>query len=232
MNATHYGCSASRNKGESVCTNRKTIAKEKLESAVLGALQTHLLRADLVDTFCQEYAQHLNELRAAQHSKRRGRAAELHRLKKRREQVIQSIYNDIDPRMIREESKYIADRMEQLELEESRDQDAPPPKPLVHPTMAKRYRKEVENLRKALEGECNSGEATEHLRALIGKIKLTPEQGRKDLRIDLHGDLAGILTIASQKQARPGKTTDLGASGPNKIALVAGAGFEPATFGL
>jgi len=46
--------------------------------------------------------------------------------------------------------------------------------------------------------------------------------GRKELRIDLHGDLAGILQIASQKQVRPGNKT---ISGPNKIALVAGAGF-------
>lgn len=124
-----------------------------MEGAVLGALQTHLMRADLIETFCEEYAQHLNELRAAQDSKRRSRAAELRRLEKRRDQVIQPIYNDIDPRMIRAESKYIANRMEELELEEARDQDAPPPKPLVHPTMAKRYRQEVENLRRALELE-------------------------------------------------------------------------------
>ena len=46
--------------------------------------------------------------------------------------------------------------------------------------------------------------------------------GRDQLRIDLHGGLTGILQIASQKQVRPGNTLD---SGPNKIALVAGAGF-------
>ena len=95
--------------------------------------------------------------------------------------------------------------------------------------MAKRYRSEVENLRKALESQEARAEASEHLRGLIGKIVLTPQSGPKDLRIDLHGDLAGILQIASQKQARPGNKT---ISGPNKIALVAGAGFEPATFGL
>ena len=59
------------------------------------------------------------------------------------------------------------------------------------------------------------------MRALFGKIVITPESGRKDLRIDLHGDLAGILQIASQKQIRPGILD----SGPNKIALVAGAGL-------
>ncbi len=146
--------------------------------------------------------------------------------------MIASIYNGIDPRMIKDESKYVADRLEELEAEESQHQDEPPPKPLVHRTMAERYRQEVEYLRQALERDDSQGEATEHLRGLIGKIVLTPDPGREDLRIDLHGDLDGILTIATQKKVRPGKTLDLSASGPNKIALVAGAGFEPATFGL
>ncbi|MBT8108100.1 MAG: recombinase family protein [Gammaproteobacteria bacterium] len=229
INTTHYGCSATRDKGESVCTNRKTIAKDALEGAVLTALQTHLMREDLVETFCQEYAQHLNELRAAQHRAQRAKKAELRRLKKRQEQVIQSIYNGVDARMIKDESKYIADRLEELEAEESQQQEQPPLKPLVHPAMANRYRQEVENLKEALNRKNARAEASEHLRALIGKIVLTPESGRDELRIDLHGDLAGILQIASQKQARPGNKN---VSGPNKIALVAGAGFEPATFGL
>ena len=220
INTTHYGCSASRNKGESVCTNRKTIAKDTLEGAVLTALQTHLLREDLVETFCQEYAQHLNELRTAQHRAQRAKKAELRQLKKRQEQIIQSNYNGVDARMIKDESKYIADRLEELEAEESQQQEQPPPKPLVHPAMANRYREEVENLKEALNRKNARAEASEHLRALIGKIVLTPESGRDELRIDLHGDLAGILQIASQKQARPGNKN---VSGPNKIALVAGA---------
>ncbi len=229
INTTHYGCSASRNKGDSVCANRKTIARVYLEDAVLRALQTHLMRDDLVETFCQEYAQHLNELRTAQHKAQRAKEAELRRLKKRQEQVIQSIYNGVDARMIKDESKYIADRLEELEAEESQQQEQPPPKPLVHPAMANRYREEVENLKEALNRKNARAEASEHLRGLIGKIVLTPESGRDELRIDLHGDLAGILQIASQKRVRPGNET---ISGPNKIALVAGAGFEPATFGL
>ena len=232
INTTHYGCSASRNKGDSVCANRKTIARVYLEDAVLRALQTHLMRDDLVETFCQEYAQHLNELRATQYNAQRSKEAEQRRLEKRREHLIESICNGIDPRLVKKEAKYVADRLEELEAEESLNQDKPPSKPLVHPTMANRYRKEVENLRQALDRKDARAEASEHLRGLIGKIVLTPEPGREDLRIDLHGDLAGILQIASQKQARPGKTLDLSAPGPNKIALVAGAGFEPATFGL
>ena len=132
--------------------------------------------------------------------------------------------------MIKDKSRYVADRLEELKTEKSQRQDQPPaPKPLSPPAMENRYRKEVENLKQALDRNDARAEASEHLRGLIEKIVLTPEPRRDQLRIDLHGDLAGILQIASQKQVRPGNTLD---SGPNKIALVAGAGFEPATFGL
>ena len=96
----------------------------------------------------------------------------------------------------------------------------------MHPAIARRYPGELENLRNALDRKDGRSEAAEHLRALIDKIVLTPEKRREDLRIDLHGDLAGILSIASYKQARRGNAANSNVSGPNKIALVAGAGFD------
>jgi DNA invertase Pin-like site-specific DNA recombinase len=225
ISATHYGCSAARNKGKSVCGNRKTIAKEKLEGAVLSALQKHLMREDLVEVFCQEYLDQLNKLRAERDRAQRSRIAEKKRLEKEADTLIQAIKDGIDTRMVKGPLKRISDRLDELEAETERDRVSKSPKPLVHPAMAKRYRQEVENLRKALENQDARTEAADHLRELIGKIVLTPEPGRDDLRIDLHGDLAGILQIASQKKARPGKTLDSSASGPSTIALVAGVRF-------
>ena len=60
-----YGCSSARNKGQSVCTNKNTIKRSVLEGKVLNALQSHLMRDDLVQGFCYEYARHMNALRAA-----------------------------------------------------------------------------------------------------------------------------------------------------------------------
>ncbi len=232
INTTHYGCSASRNKGDSVCTNRKTIARGRLEGAVLASLQTHLMRDDLVEVFCEEYASQMNTLRAERDRAHTAHIAEKNRLEQYLESLAEAIGNGIDLKVIKGPSDRAVARLDELQELIAAYQYGEPPKPLVHPTMANRYRKEVENLRQALDRKDARAEASEHLRGLIGKIVLTPEPGRKDLRIDLHGDLAGILQIASQKQARPGKTLDLSVSGPNKIALVAGAGFEPATFGL
>ena len=85
-------------------------------------------------------------------------------------------------------------------------------------------------------------EAREHVRGLIEKIVLTPTQSRKELSVDLYGDLAGILRIASkgnsmesaaQKSRRPVKNVvnDNLLNEPS-IQVVAGKGFEPMTFGL
>jgi site-specific DNA recombinase len=81
------------------------------------------------------------------------------------------------------------------ELERVLTEAAEPP-PLLHPEMATFYREQVAALHSALgdtEG-ADRAEAAERVRSLVGKIVLTPEDGR--LVIDVHGDLAGILAIA------------------------------------
>ena len=74
-------------------------------------------------------------------------------------------------------------------------------------------------------------QAADIIRKLVDKIVLMPvtdEEGRKTLSIDLHGHLAGILSLAT-KAKRP-----LGESGlpVEYMKLVAGGGFEPPTFRL
>ncbi len=50
-----------------------------------------------------------------------------------------------------------------------------------------------------LNPEETRAEAAGLLRSLIDKIVLKPQENGKEYAIDLHGDLAGILTIASVK---------------------------------
>ncbi|MES9830241.1 MAG: hypothetical protein ABW201_18435 [Candidatus Thiodiazotropha sp.] len=45
-----------------------------------------------------------------------------------------------------------------------------------------------------------NGEARVIVRSLIEKIMLTPAKGKKDLSLDLYGDLAGILAVATQEK--------------------------------
>ena len=101
--------------------------------------------------------------------------------------------------------------------------DAPPP--LLHPEMADLYRQKVTTLAEALEQPETRTEATEALRGLVDAIILTPDEGA--LRIELKGNLAAMLSAATNTKRSP-ETGDLSL----QVSMVAGAGFEPATFGL
>jgi site-specific DNA recombinase len=71
----------------------------------------------------------------------------------------------------------------------------------------------------------NNSVLVEALRGLIDAITLIPEQGV--LRIELTGNQAAMLGATVQSKRSP-ETGDL----LLQVSMVAGAGFEPATFGL
>jgi hypothetical protein len=82
--------------------------------------------------------------------------------------------------------------------------------------MADVYRRKVEELAAALQRPDTRLEASETLRGLIDSIVLSPEGGQ--LRIELRGNLAAMLTAAPQKRRSP-DTGDL----LMPVQLVAGA---------
>ena len=96
---------------------------------------------------------------------------------------------------------------------------------LLHPRMADVYREKVTSLCHALEQEEERAGAADAIRGLIEPILLEPDGDQ--LKITLKGDLAGMLSAAKDSKRSP-ETGDL----MLQIKLVAGAGFEPATFGL
>jgi hypothetical protein len=89
---------------------------------------------------------------------------------------------------------------------------------LLHPNMGAEYRKQVAALAQVLNREENRGEAADILRSFVDRIELRPNQ-QGMLEIDLHGDLAGILTLAGKK-ARPLDQDDLSVQ---QVKVVAGA---------
>ena len=60
----------------------------------------------------------------------------------------------------------------------------------------------------------------------IDEIVLVPEGG--ELKVELRGDLAGILSLCSASKSPSG----LSPEGLSQVKLVAGGGFEPPTFRL
>ena len=92
----------------------------------------------------------------------------------------------------------------------------------LHPQLADLYRRKVDDLHAALNREDTRAEASEAIRALIDEIRLVPEDG--ELKIELFGELAALAGLANKNP----RSDDRGL----QLTLVAGAGFEPATFRL
>ncbi len=161
---------------------------------------------------------------------------ELGRVQTQIAKLIQALKDGVPASVVKDE--LIALEAQQTDLRSRLDRANEPP-PLLHPNMADLYRQKVTELAEALAREESRVGAAEALRGLIDCITLTPDGG--ELRIELQGNLAAMLRAAeAQSAAKPMTVGGLlvdGARSPDdddlvQIMMVAGAGFEPATFGL
>jgi len=171
------------------------------------------MRQDFFDEFCREFAKEMNRLRMEQRAGLTSAQRELARIEARRKKLVESIMEGVPGAQVKDELIAIGDRKEVLTKQlETANQ----PAPLLHPSMADLYRTKVEDLAAALQREDTRLEASEMLRGLIDAIVLMPEKGQ--LRIELRGNLAAMLTAAQQTKRSP-ETGDLLVP----VQLVAGA---------
>jgi site-specific DNA recombinase len=215
-------CFGAREKG--TCDNRLTIRRDEVEARVLKALEEKLLRQDLFDEFCEEFTREMNRLRMEHRASLSAAAREIERLDARRKKLIEMVMEGVAPSVVKDELNANAARLEQLEAQLAATEEPPP---LLHPEMARIYRTKVRELAKALQEPESRSEATEALRGLVDAIVLTPNPSGDALQIELKGNLAAMLGATVQSKRSP-ETDDLSL----QVSLVAGAGFEPATFGL
>ena len=213
VSANHYGCSTARNKG--TCDNRLTVRQDELEGLVLAALQSRLMDPALLEEFCTEYTRHLNVLRNEKNASLIVAKAELTKLAKERENLIQAIKDGVPASEIKDDLARITARREELEelLDGTKEEPV-----LLHPGMAGHYRKQIARLAAALNDDENRAEAADLIRSLVDRIVLTPNDQDK-LDISLFGDLAGILSMATNKD-RPLDKSD---PSVQQVKMVAGA---------
>src|SRR5262245_37111378 len=164
----------------------------------------------------------MNRLRMEHRATLTAAEREIDRIEGRRKKLVEMVMEGVPPSEVKGELTANAARREELKAKLAAA-DAPPP--LLHPEMADLYRQKVTTLAQALEQPETRTEATEALRGLVDAIILTPADS--ELRIELKGNLAAMLSAATNAKRSP-ETGDLSL----QVEMVAGAGFEPATFGL
>ena len=222
ISAELVGCSTARNKG--TCENRTNIRRDVLEQRVLDALRHHLMEPELFAEFCEEFTREMNRVRSAGRHSIEVAQAEVKKIDRDLDMLVDMILRG--GAADRLNAKMLVMEQRKRELEERLAQATEPP-PLLHPEMASYYRRQVGSLHELLRDghPAERLAATDILRSLISAIVLRPSD--ESLEIDVQGDLAGILEVASNA-----KSPAVLRAGLSQVELVAGTGFEPVTFRL
>jgi site-specific DNA recombinase len=221
ISASLFGCATARNKG--TCDNRLNMRREVLEETVLGGLKERLMDPAMFTVFEREFSEEIRRLNAERSIDKGKVRSDLDRTAHQIERLVMAIADGADAVALNTKIKELEQCQTDLRqvLEEATD-----PEPLLHPNLAGLYREKVVGLRDALYEINGRDEAFEKVRSLIEKIVLTPVEG--ELRIDLHGELAGILSLCNDSK----KPTSPSERRAEQVKMVAGVGFEPTTFRL
>ena len=220
--ARHFGCTAARTKGATVCSNRLTIRDDVLENTVITAMRDRLMDPDVFRVFAEEFVTEWNKAQAEATAGIAGKQAELGRIDDELKRLVDAVAKGTLPdQIVKERADACLARKAQLDLELA---SAEKPAPRLHPHLPELYRERVASLAAALAVE-DATAARDQLRTLIEEITLEPENGR--LRVQVRGELGAILRIADVAMA-----SDEDEQKTRQVKLVAGTGFEPVTFRL
>ena len=220
----HYGCSRARNQG--TCDNRLSIRRDVVEARVLDGLRQHLMQPEAVKLFVEAFNTEMAHLWSERHGQRLAQEQELARLQTRIDKTVDAIIDG-------NRSQEIKDRLAQQEARKAELSaalaDPAEPMPALHPGIADAYARKVDNLAAALNNPAIRQEASEAIRTLIQEVRLIPGGGT--LQIELFGELAALLALCT-RHTREHPRGDARVLDDVQVTLVAGAGFEPATFRL
>ena len=218
----YYGCSASRNKG--TCSNRLTIKRTDLEDRVLSGLQDQLLHPDLIAEFVKAYQEEHNRLSAQISVDEAKTKRELAQVTRKIDRIVDAIAEGMFHESMKAKLDTLEARKRDLEADLANVEPAAPV--MLHPNLSDVYRNKVANLTEALNDPATKAEATTIIRSLLESIRLVPNPSGT-LDIELVGELAGLLSLGAPQNEQ----SRLAAASCSTL-MVAGAGFEPATFRL
>ena len=219
-----YGCSNHVMNGS--CANGRGIRRTVIEERVLAGLREKLMAPEAAAEAMRAWAEETNRLNRERRASSEADRQELAAVKKKMAAMIDVI----------EDGGYVRGMVDRLQKLEARQDEleaqlaaAPAAVPDVHPNVADIYRRKVERLAAALNNPGERDEAAAAIRGLIERIVLTPGVAWGETDAKLVGDLGTILEWTGAGDRR----RQAGAQIPKmSVSVVAGAGFEPATFRL
>ena len=219
-----YGCSNHVMNGS--CANSRGIRRTVLEERVLAGLKEKLMAPEAAAEAMRAWAEETNRLNRERRASGESDRRELEAVKKKMAAMIGVI----------EDGGYVQGMIDRLRKLEARQHEletqlsaAPAAVPDVHPNVADIYRRKVERLAVALNNARERDEAAAAIRGLIERIVLKPGDAWAETDVKLVGDLGTILEWTGDGDRRHHADAQVPKM---SVSVVAGAGFEPATFRL
>ncbi len=217
-------CTARREKG--TCSNSRSIKIESLTSRVLAGIKERLLAPELFAEFAAEYQSTRTERAREQSQYRNGLEREANDLTKKIDRIVDAIAEGTDTPALRFKLQEMEQRLVQVRIDIAEAKT--PAVTELHPALPDLYRRRVEQLEHAFQGDAlRQAEAANLIRSLIEQIRIIPADGRGAVQIELTGAVAEILAFASTPPSSGAQMKD----GTNNVTVkvVPGAGIEPAT---
>lgn len=197
--ANYWGCShAARGKA---CSNRRLIQTKDYEAMVLEGLKAQMLAPEAVKAYVQEYHREHARL-TAESGKARGQLTrQLADAERKLANLVAAIADGggafSELRNAMANARETRDRLAQ----ELASIDALPVLQL-HPGLADRYRREVEELEMLLADEATKLEAMPRIRALIAKIIVNPSDAKRGVVVDVRRKVDEMVKLASGQALR------------------------------
>lgn len=211
VNSTRYGCGVHKDRGPAVCANSLTVGRELLDKRLVALVREDLASPAAVAELQRQVAAVLGE------RQRSGRAP-AEALRRRLEALDAEIGRLVDAVVSIGHSDALARRLRTMEeerkvlLDQAETAAAPVPK---LDNVVGRYKALLLDLQARLEREDDRGRTRDLLSQLLGPVTV--------VRDDDGTWWAEMQNPAEQLAA---------AGGISSLSVVAGAGFEPTTFGL
>ena len=217
-----YYCANSKEKGPAVCIGMPGLLQHRIEEAVLSGLRSDLMQ----DAAYEQFRRHFESRMAAA-------AAEGEESLKVRDKLIREKRKEVDnlqqailrgPYSASVITLYNETEIELSKMETERKAAVPPAieLPIDLPAL---YRAHIDNLVQTLSGEAIAGRASDEIHKLIDRI-IVCHDSKHGHTVEILGELASMLGAADSNNAASYEAAAC------SLKLVAGAGFEPATFRL
>ena len=216
-----YGCARHKDRGPAACTNNLKVDRKYLERTLLDIMKRRLLTPEAIKCFNDRVTDEAKRQLTETLDEHQKGEQKLSQVNIQIERLINSIKAGIDPSIVREELNRLQAEREILVQERAQSQYAAPQVADIIEMAIQRHEQVIQHLETLLAERVP--EARELLKQLFGgNIQLLPKENGL-LETKIAGHLAGYLSLLT---STPNLLTD------SEINVVAGAGLEPATFGL